>query len=145
MRVSNKLTYFKIAILFSMLFSASNVFSQNEKHSIDIQNTQCQENSIPTTNAAMQCENEALKAWQTEMNNYLELIKEKSELIDVALLLDTQEKWDVFHNADVALYGSYLQKLYQGGTLVRVAIITYEKELVRKRALHLQAFYEDLE
>ena len=141
MKVSNK----KIVVLTLILFTVSFAFSQNEKHPIDIKNIQCHENSIPTTHAAMQCEDEALKAWQTEMNFYLEKLKEKSELINVALLLDAQEKWHAFHKADVALYASYLQQLYQGGTLGRVAIITYEKKLIRKRTLHLQGFYEDLE
>jgi len=141
MKILNK----KIVVLMLTLFTVSITFSQNEKHPIDIKSAQCHENSIPTTNAAMQCENIALKAWQTEMNNYLELLKEKNELINVALLLDTQEKWNAFNKADVAFYSSHSQQLYQSGTLGRVAIITYRKEIIRKRALYLKAFYEDLE
>lgn len=145
MGVLNKKNIVLIVTLFLMLFSVNFVFSQNEKHSIDIENTKCHDNSIPTTNAAIKCESEALKAWETEMGTYLTLLKEKNTIIDTMSLQEVQKKWWSFYNADLALYESYLLKLYKGGTQSRVAILTHKKEAIRKRMLSLKAFYEDLE
>lgn len=132
-------------VLFFLFFSVSTVFAQKETHTIDIKNKQCHENAIPTTSAAMLCENNALVASEKEMNSYLKLLKKKEKQIDIALLNESQKKWSEFYKVDVALYNSYLNKLYKGGTLSRVATITYKKERMRKRALSLKYFFEDLE
>ncbi len=128
-----------------LLFSMSTVFAQKPTHPIDVKNKQCHENSIPTTSAALSCENNALIAWEKEMNTYLERLKKKSKQLDIVLLIKTQKKWKEFFNADIAVHSSYISKLYEGGTLSRVAIITYKKEEMKKRALNLKHFFENLE
>jgi uncharacterized protein YecT (DUF1311 family) len=145
MTVSNKkFSTIKIVFLSALLLSVSIGFSQNEKHPIDINNEQCHDNSTPTTNSAVECESEALKAWENEMKTYLNLLKEKHAVIDTTLLQKAQEHWFAFYTTDTAIYNSYLNHLYQGGTLSRIAVITYKKATMRERALDLKAFYTDL-
>lgn len=135
----------KISAVCFLFFSISIAFAQKSMHPIDVMNRQCRETSIPTTSAAMECEKSALTAWEIEMNTYLERLKKKREQLDIALLEESQRKWEAFFNADIAVYNSYLNKLYKGGTLSRVAILRYRKERVRKRTFDLEHFFEDLE
>ena len=133
------------SFLLFLFFTVQLTFAQKATHPIDVKNKQCHENSIPTTSAAMTCENNALTAWGKEMNAYLERLKKKSKQLDVVLLEESQKKWQKFFNSDIVVYNSYLGKLYEGGTLSRVAILTYRKKGMRKRALDLKHFFEDLE
>ncbi|WP_347173742.1 lysozyme inhibitor LprI family protein [Polaribacter uvawellassae] len=128
-----------------LFFSMSTIFAQKSTHPIDIKNKQCHENAIPTTKAAMNCENEALISWNNEMKNYLELLKKKNKQIDIVLLEKSQKKWSDFYKTDVALQYSYLDRLYDGGTMSRIVKWTYRKEEVRKRALKLKHLFENLE
>ena len=124
--------YKYLTIFFFLFFSTQLTFSQKATHPIDAKNKQCRENAIPTTSATMSCENNALKAWGKEMNMYLEHIKKKSKQLDIVSLEISQKKWHEFFNADIVVYKSYLNKLYKGGTLSRVALLTYRKNGIRK-------------
>ncbi len=120
-------------------------FSQEKGHSIDIENGKCLENAVPTTIGSIQCEQKALNAWKSELTKVLDQIKNKSELLDVALFEATQKNWEVFHKSDVAFYYSYYQKHYQGGSLAMAATVSYEKRQLRERVLFLLEFYEELQ
>lgn len=132
-------------LLFLLTFSISTVFAQKSTHTIDIENKKCHKNAIPTTKAAIECERKALLAWEKEMNIFLNRLRSKGDQFDVVSLNASQKKWNDFFEADVVLYNSYLYKLYEGGTLSRVAILTYQKEQMRKRVLVLKSFFENLE
>ena len=131
--------------LFFLFITTQLTFSQRAAHPIDVKNKQCHKNALPTTNASMSCESNALKAWKKEMDMYLEHIKKKSEQVDIASFEISQKKWQEFFKAEVVVYNSYLNKLYKGGTLSRVASLTYKKEKMRKRTLELKYFFENLE
>ena len=132
-------------ISFFVLITMSNVFAQKLIHPIDIKNKECHENSIPTTLSAIKCENEALVSWNVEMSNYFKTLKEKGKQFDLGLLEKSQKKWAEYYKADLALQYSYLDKLFDGGTMSRVVKLTYRKEATRKRALELKDFLDKLE
>ncbi len=120
-------------------------FSQEKKHPIDVENSKCLQNAVPTTIGSIQCEQKALKAWKLELIKVLNQIKAKSSHLDVALFEETQKKWEAFHKSDVSFYHSYYRKNYQGGSLAMAAAASYEKRQLRERVLYLVAFYEELE
>lgn len=120
-------------------------FGQEKAHSIDIENSKCLENAVPTTIGSIQCEQAALKAWKIELEKVLKQLKAKPTLLDVALFEETQKRWKAFHKSDVAFYYSYYQKNYQGGSLAMAAAVSYEKRQLRERVLFLLDFYEELQ
>lgn len=133
-----------VLLLLFLLF-VSNSFSQEKSHRIDRENSKCLENAVPTTMGSIQCEQQALDAWKIELKKVITKIKSKPQLLDVALFQEMQTAWETFHKSSVSFYHSYYQKHYQGGTLARVAAITYEKRNVRKRVLYLLDFFDNLE
>ena len=135
----------KNVILSLALLLAINSFSQDSKHPIDVQNANCHDTAVPTTLGSINCELEAVKAWKVEMDSILLLLKAKEDLLDIALLEETQVKWVAFHESNVQFYHSYYQMSYQGGTMARVATVSYEKQQLRERTLYLKDFYEELE
>ncbi|WP_299208459.1 lysozyme inhibitor LprI family protein [uncultured Dokdonia sp.] len=119
-------------------------YGQDQKHSIDIENNRCIEQATPTTIGSINCEKQALEAWQAEMETVLQKLQSNPKLLDVALLEASQATWSAFHNAQVQLYYSYYQKHYQGGSLARAAALSYEKRHLRERVLYLTDLYEEI-
>jgi uncharacterized protein YecT (DUF1311 family) len=130
-------------ILFSFLITSYS-FSQENRHSIDIENGKCLENAVPTTIGSIKCEQAALASWKTELDTILKKLKADPTLLNVSLLEETQAKWLAFHKSDVKFYHSYYQIHYQGGTMARAATVSYEKRQLRERVLYLLEFYEEL-
>ena len=135
----------KYLILCVALLMAVDCLSQDGKHPIDIQNAKCLDTALPTTIGSINCELEAVKAWKAEIESILLLLKSKPDLLDIAMLEETQDKWLSFHESNVKFYHSHFQMTYQGGTMARVAAVSYEKQQLRERALYLKYFYDELE
>ncbi len=133
-------------ILFLLFFLSTLLsFSQENKHPIDIENSNCIENAVPTTIGSIKCEQAALASWKTELDTILKKLKANPTLLDVTLLDETQSKWLAFHKADVKFYESYYQIHYQGGTMAKAAALSYEKRHLRERVLYLLDLYEELQ
>ena len=133
--------YIMLTILMLQCFAG---FAQQDLHPIDIKYINCIEQAVPTTIGSINCEKEALKAWEAEMDTVLQLLKVNHELLDVGLLEETQDKWLAFHKKQIQFYYSYYQIQYQGGTMARVAALSYEKRHLRERVLFLQELYEEI-
>ncbi|MBC8753379.1 DUF1311 domain-containing protein [Kordia sp. YSTF-M3] len=134
----------KNLFLLLSLFITSYSFSQEDRHSIDIENGKCLENAVPTTIGSIKCEQAALASWKTELDTILKQLKADPTLINIKLLEETQAKWLAFHKSDVKFYESYYRIQYQGGTMARAAAVSYEKRHLRERVLYLLEFYEEL-
>ena len=134
----------KIIILSLVLLIGAQSFGQDQIHPIDRENNRCIENTTPTTIGSINCEKEALDAWQSEMEIVLQRLRENPELLDVTLLEASQTTWNTFHKAEVNMYYSYYQKNYQGGTMARAAALSFEKRHLRERVLYLIDLHEEL-
>lgn len=119
-------------------------FSQESIHPIDVENSRCFENAVPTTIGSIKCEQAALASWKTELDTVLKKLKAATTLLDIDLLDETQSKWLEFHKSDVKFYESYYRIQYQGGTMAKAAALSYEKRHLRERVLYLLDFYEEL-
>ena len=120
-------------------------FSQENIHIIDSENSKCLENAVPTTIGSVKCEQQALEAWKIELKKVVTEIKSKPQLLNVALFEEMQLAWETFHKSSVTFYYSYYQKHYEGGTLARIATVSYEKRQIRKRVLYLLDFFKNLD
>ena len=69
-------------------------YGQDQKHSIDIENNRCIEQATPTTIGSINCEKQALEAWQAEMETVLQKLQSNPKLLDVALLEASQNELD---------------------------------------------------
>lgn len=130
---------------FFILLTIHISFSQEYTHSIDKENSKCLENAVPTTIGSIQCEQAALKAWNLELTKVLKQLKADPKLIDIPLLEDAQTKWLAFHKANLNFYYSHYQKHYQGGSMARAAMVSYEKRHLRERVLYLLDLLEELQ
>lgn len=118
--------------------------AQEDKHPIDIQNHACIEQAVPTTIGSINCEKEALQAWEAELETVIALLKADPKLLDIELLEETQVNWRTFHEKQIQFYYSYYQIQYQGGTMARAATLTFEKRHLRERVLYLKELYEEI-
>lgn len=134
----------KNILLLCFLLIAFNSFSQENRHPIDVENSKCLENAVPTTIGGIKCEQAALASWKTILDKALKQLKADPKLLDATLLDDTQSKWLAFHESNVKFYYSYYQIHYQGGTMARAAVVSYEKRQLRERVLYLLDLYEEL-
>ncbi|WP_340074596.1 lysozyme inhibitor LprI family protein [Leptobacterium sp. I13] len=134
----------KCPLFFLFCFSTlQTVVSQEvQLHAIDIQNQKCHENSIPTTQAAIACETVAVEAWEQALYAYHKLLSDELSATGQKILNDTQKQWEAYFKEELAFYGMYYNELYEGGTLMRLALITKKKELLKARAVQLKNDYE---
>lgn len=134
----------KIIFLSLVLFIGMQSFGQDQMHPIDVKNKRCIEVATPTTIGTINCEKEALDAWQAEMEIVMQRLQTNPELLDTDLLDESQTTWEAFHKAQVNMYYSYYQKNYQGGTMARAAALSFEKRHLRDRVLYLIDLSEEL-
>lgn len=120
-------------------------FSQEYTHPIDKENGKCLENAVPTTIGSIKCEQAALASWKTELSKVLKQLKANPKLLSFDLLEASQKKWLAFHKANLKFYYAYYQKQYQGGSMARAAVVTYEKRHLRERVLYLLDLLEELQ
>lgn len=115
-----------------------------QEHPIDISNMECQENISPTTADMVNCENQALQAWEAEMDQvYAELLNLLESPAKENLAL-AQRKWNDALSANTMFKIGYFRQVYDGGTIMRIAMATDKKEWVRSRTLELSGWLEDL-
>ncbi|MCH2193577.1 lysozyme inhibitor LprI family protein [Kordia sp.] len=134
----------KIVLFFAMLLT-NFCFGQQTAAIIDQENRKCVENTTPTTKGSVECEKEALAAWEKLMNEVLLQLKANSKNTAVNLLFDSQTHWVKFQKEDLAYYKAFYHKLYEGGTVTMVAVATHEKQQFRERTLYLLSFLELLQ
>lgn len=134
----------KNLILILIIFQVFQTSAQQQKHPIDVKNNKCLEEAVPTTIGSIICEKEALKAWESEMETILKLLKENQKLLNIKLLEETQTKWLAFHKKQVQFYYSYYQTQYQGGTMARAAALSHDKRYLRERVIYLKELYEEI-
>jgi len=134
----------KNLILIILLFPSFLSIAQDDIHPIDFQNKNCLENAVPTTIGSIKCEMEALEAWKLELSEILKRLKTNKELLDISLLEEAQANWLIFHESSLKFYYSYYQIQYQGGTMARAAVVSFEKRQLRERVLYLADLYIEL-
>ncbi|MGH1385655.1 lysozyme inhibitor LprI family protein [Kordia sp.] len=130
---------------FFILLTIHISFSQEYTHPIDKENSKCLENAVPTTIGSIKCEQAALASWKTELSKVLKQLKANPKLSNFDLLEASQKKWLAFHKANLKFYYAYYQKQYQGGSMARAAVVTYEKRHLRERVLYLLDLLEELQ
>ncbi|KAB8155957.1 DUF1311 domain-containing protein [Kordia sp. TARA_039_SRF] len=134
----------KKLLLLLALFTMQFGFSQKTVETINKENRKCLENAMPTTFGSVKCEKAALASWKKLMDKTLQQLKEHPETASTSLLFDSQTHWLKFQKADLAFYGAFYHKLYEGGTMTMAAVATHEKQQFRKRTMYLLEFLEIL-
>lgn len=135
----------KKIIFLIAVFTISINYAQQTATIIDQENRRCLESVTPATISTVECEKEALAAWEKLMNEVLLQLKEHPEQASANLLFDSQTHWVKFQKADLAYYAAFYRKLYEGGTMTLAAIATHEKQQFRERTLYLLEFLETLQ
>lgn len=134
---------FLTAILLPILF-ATELHSQEVEHPIDVALDECLSiDSNQSTYGMIQCSMIAYDAWDAELNR---VYKELMGTLDSAgqdALRAAQQAWLTYRDAEIELCGA----IYYGnleGTMYHIIAADRVMDMVRKRALELGAYLDNL-
>ena len=132
-------------ILFFLAFTTV-VFSQETNtndHPIDLKCKQClAADSSHTTLGMIKCEIAAAQDWDLELNKYYKLLMNILSPDEKDKLKSSQVQWLKYRDSEKL----FSQTLYNNmqGTMWRIVSASRWTEIIKKRALELQDYYETL-
>ena len=127
-----------MCLLFVAAAPAARADSDDErsKHPIDRATAACQEMAASTA-MSLECDDEALKLWERELNRVYRTLHAKLTPSEQRALEKAQRAWLQFRDSEFALQQEYYSHFI--GTIWVQILASIRPELTRTRALDLQA------
>ena len=127
-----------IALFFCLIISFK-IYSQENKHPIDVYLDSCMEIN-PSTAGMVRCTDEAIKMWDNELNKFYKLLIKTLDGESVNILKSAQVEWIVFRDKEFA----NIENIYsrKEGTMYIPMQLFSRLEIIKARALQLQDYYE---
>lgn len=133
-----------IFLMLSFALSSLNLYSQNNtaQFVIDTQLQQCLDSNQNQTTAGMiGCTIKARDAWDKELNKNYKLLMQALSADEKVKLKTAQKNWLIFRDSELAFTSTMYNNM--DGTMWSVAKVQADADLIKQRALALQAYYED--
>ncbi len=127
-----------IALFFILIISLK-IYSQEDKHPIDVYLDSCMEIN-PSTAGMVRCTDEAIKMWDNELNKYYKLLIKTLNDESVNSLKSAQLEWIVFRDKEFTNIENIYSKME--GTMYIPMQLFARLEIIKTRALQLQDYYE---
>ena len=127
-----------LALFFCFIISFK-IYSQEDKHPIDVYLDSCMEIN-PSTAGMVRCTDEAIKMWDNELNKFYKLLIKTLDGESVNILKSAQVEWIVFRDKEFA----NIENIYsrKEGTMYIPMQLFSRLEIIKARALQLQDYYE---
>ncbi|MFP5471437.1 MAG: lysozyme inhibitor LprI family protein [Bacteroidia bacterium] len=130
-------------ILLTLTIFFNFAYSQDKKHTIDIELEHCLSlDSNMTTSDMMNCAIITRDAWEKEMNKYFELLLSILTSEQQNQLNLSQQKWIEFKEEEFELSNKIYNEIE--GTMWRLVAIDNQSNIFKKRAIELISYYENL-
>ncbi len=147
MFIKGPYTYYLIPVLFLIMGTSQNVFSQANKyqdtHPIDKKYAECLASWEGRSTAGKRsCSFEARKSWESEMNKYLLLLKSKLSKEQQIKLNASQKNWKLYKEEEFKLAGSIYGEMDEESWLE--VLSERNTNLVRERTMDLIDYYNDI-
>jgi uncharacterized protein YecT (DUF1311 family) len=127
----------------SLTYGQTSNNSPSDIHPIEKRFADCLEKEEgQTTVGMMECAGKARDEWDKELNKYYKLLMGVLNVSEKAKLQQAQRKWIEYRDTEYAFSGEIYYNLE--GTMWRITAVERQVELVKKRALTLQSYYETL-
>ena len=123
-------------LLLTTLFTSAQI---ETKHSIDIQREKCLdivENQ--TTVGMINCEIEAAKLWDKQLNEYYKELLKLLNKEEQELLKESQRKWIEYRDKEFSFSSTLYNNLE--GTMWRIVAAGRRCDIIRDRALELEQY-----
>jgi uncharacterized protein YecT (DUF1311 family) len=133
-----------IVLLFVFIICSSTVFAQSDtiENVIDKELKQCLDSSQNgTTYGMIECSIRARDAWDKELNKYYNLLMQTLSKDEKDKLKESQRLWLVFRDSE----NTFSSTMYKNmtGTMWDIAKVLSDLNIIKHRALELQAYYSD--
>ncbi len=125
--------------LFFCLISSLKIYSQEDKHPIDVYLDSCMEIN-PSTAGIVRCTDEAIKMWDNELNKFYKLLIKTLDGESVNILKSAQLEWIVFRDKEFTNIENIFSR--KEGTMYIPMQLFARLEIIKTRALQLQDYYE---
>jgi len=138
----------KINLLIILIIAFNFTYSQNINHDDDEDRIsskleECME-ANPSTNGSIACIDTGTVEWDKVLNKYYGLLKNELSPEGKKKLLEAQREWLKMRDKENAFIEHYYSNETDGGTMYLPMLIMDKKDIIKKRALKLKVFYNDL-
>lgn len=117
--------------------------AQAQKHPIDIKLEDCLEENY-STSGMMDCTNEALTAWESELDKNYKQIQSVLGDAGKTAMKDSQKKWEEFKTKEFAMIDAMYMTVVKktgGGTMYKLIGINQKLQVIKNRALEIKGHY----
>ncbi len=101
-------------------------------------------NEHPTTQGSADCIVKATAEWDKILNKYYSLLKDVLSDEGKQILVDAQREWIKMRDKEFALIDQVYHVETGGGTMYISTALYAKMEIVQKRALELQTYYDSI-
>lgn len=129
--------YIFFIILFCCLFCYKSGYGQTVRQ-IEKSYRDCLESGIPTTQSSLNCTYSYLLKYESVLVKKLTDLTEKLPEHLAEKLFENQTVWKQWLKSEVSFYQTFYTKVYQSGSMVRMAVLTKKMELVKNRIRELE-------
>lgn len=113
-----------------------------EQHPIEQSLDACLEENVSTA-GIIECNDKAIKAWDTELNKVYKSLMSKLDKKTQASLKQSQRQWIKFRDAEFEAMGAIYRNME--GTMWRVVASDATVNVVKTRVLQLKSYENDLD
>lgn len=132
----------KKLFLLTFLFLSIVAFSQNKKeYPIDILESKCINQKDISDADKCNCIIQARESWDKELNKSYNLLKTKLPKENFETLKESQKQWLLFRDKEYEFSSKYFSEIKQG-TLWYAVSESLKRDLVKRRAIELEAYYK---
>lgn len=132
----------KKVLLLTCLILSVVAFSQTKKeHPIDLLESKCINQKDISNADKCNCIIQAQESWDKELNKSYNLLKTKLPKETFETLKESQKQWLLYRDKEYEFSSKYFSEIKQG-TLWYAVSESLKRDLVKRRAIELEAYYK---